>query len=217
MQTSNDLGLRYMQIHISLESGKNLPGSKWVSSFTKVEFLSIIERTNQGFTCFALLNFDNPEVLSQSYEKLEIIEVISINFNSALVKIFLTGPIAGLFSNDLACWWVSPTHLTDNGMVLSLHGNKESFKILKNNFSELVGDGFSVKIGRETIKKPILSEILNAKQKFVLDKAIGMGYYNRPRECTQRDIASTLNLKQSTVCEHLQIAESKIFNLIDVR
>jgi predicted DNA binding protein len=58
--------------------------------------------------------------------------------------------------------------------------------------------------------------MLPHKQRIVLDKAIEMGYYSRPRGCTQRDIANAMNIKQATVSEHLQSAESKIINSIGI-
>lgn len=216
MEKEEGSNLRYMQIHISIDSGINLPGSKLINFFSKVEFLSTIEKNSKGLICYASLEFDNPDALSNTYEGLEIIKILSKNNSSALTKTHLTGPIARLFTDDLDCWWVTPSHLTSSGMTLSLQGTKNSFQILRNKFSELVGNGFTVKIGQESIRKPISLRILNFKQKLVLDNAIKMGYYNRPRECTQRDIAKILNLKQSTVCEHLQLAESKIFNLMGI-
>ena len=215
MEKEDDSNLRYMQIHISTDSGRNLPGSKLINFFSKVEFLSTIEKKSNGLICYALLKFDNLDALSNTYEGLEIIKIISKNNNSALTKIHLMGPVARLFSDDLDCWWVTPSHLTSSGMTLSLQGTKNSFQILKNKFSQLVGNGFTVKIGKESLRKPFSLKILNLKQKIVLDYAIKMGYYNRPRECTQREIAKKLNLKQSTVCEHLQLAESKIFNSME--
>lgn len=216
MEKEEDSNLRYMQIHISIDSGINLPGSKLINFFSKVEFLSTIEKNSNGLICYASLEFDNPDALSNTYEGLEIIKILSKNNSSALTKTHLTGPVARIFTDDLDCWWVTPSHLTSSGMTLSLQGTKNSFQILRNKFSELVGNGFTVKIGQESIRKPISLKILNFKQKLVLDNAIKMGYYNRPRECTQRDIAKILNLKQSTVCEHLQLAESKIFNLMGI-
>lgn len=216
MEKEEGSNLRYMQIHISIDSGINLPGSKLINFFSKVEFLSTIEKNSKGLICYASLEFDNPDALSNTYEGLEIIKILSKNNSSALTKTHLTGPVARLFTDDLDCWWVTPSHLTSSGMTLSLQGTKNSFQILRNKFSELVGNGFTVKIGQESIRKPISLRILNFKQKLVLDNAIKMGYYNRPRECTQRDIAKILNLKQSTVCEHLQLAESKIFNLMGI-
>lgn len=216
MEKEEDSNLRYMQIHISIDSGINLPGSKLINFFSKVEFLSTIEKNSNGLICYASLEFDNPDALSNTYEGLEIIKILSKNNSSALTKTHLTGPVARIFTDDLDCWWVTPSHLTSSGMTLSLQGTKNSFQILRNKFSELVGNGFTVKIGQESIRKPISLKILNFKQKLVLDNAIKMGYYNRPRECTQRDIAKILNLKQSTVCEHLQLVESKIFNLMGI-
>jgi hypothetical protein len=215
MEIEEGSDLRYMQIHISIDSGRNLPGSKLVNYFSKVEFLSTIEKHSTGLICYALLKFDNLDALSNTYEGLEIIKILSKNNCSALTIINLMGPVARIFSDDLDCWWVTPSHLTSSGMILSLQGTKDSFQILRSKFSELVGDGFRVKIGQESIKKTFSLKILNVKQKLVLDNAIKMGYYNRPRECTQRDIAIKLNLKQSTVCQHLQLAESKIFNSIE--
>ncbi len=216
MTDHDGLNLRYMQVHISIESGKNLPGSSWIDSFSKVEFLSLIGKNPNGLFCYASFDFEDDEILSKTYKELEILEVISRTNKSALAKIMLTGPVAKLFSGNLNCWWVTPSYLTSTGMVLSLRGTKEDFQIVKNHFSKLVGNGFSVKIGKETIEKSILTEILNKKQKLVLDKAISMGYYKRPRECTQREIATILDIKQSTVCEHLQLSESKIFNSINI-
>ena len=59
---------------------------------------------------------------------------------------------------------------------------------------------------------PEFADFLPERQTVVLNKAIDMGYYDRPRQCTQREIADELNLKQATVSEHLQAAESAIIH-----
>jgi predicted DNA binding protein len=46
----------------------------------------------------------------------------------------------------------------------------------------------------------------------VIRTAVEEGYYNTPRRCTQKDIAEKLGIKQGTVAEHLQYAESIIIN-----
>ena len=145
---------------------------------------------------------------------MEIFEVKSIGQNSALVKVILTGPIPSLFINNYDSWWVNPTYMTANGMIMTLRGTKSALREVRNNISILIGDGFSVKIGSETLQSPEFIDSLNKKQRLVLDKAINMGYYSRPRSCTQRDIAKVMNIQQSTVSEHLQLAESKIINLV---
>jgi predicted DNA binding protein len=97
---------------------------------------------------------------------------------------------------------------------LTIRGTRKGLTRIKERFSELVGNGFSVKLGAESMHSPEFRDLLPQKQRIVLDKAIEMGYYSRPRGCTQRDIAEVMNLKQATVSEHLQSAESKIINSI---
>jgi predicted DNA binding protein len=59
---------------------------------------------------------------------------------------------------------------------------------------------------------PEFIDLLPKRQRVVLDKAIELGYYDRPRGCTQRDIANSLDIKQATVSEHLQSAEATIIH-----
>jgi len=77
MEIEEDTNLRYMQIHISIDSGRNLPGSKLINFFSSVEFLSTIEKKSNGLICYALLKFDNLDALSNAYEGLEIIKILS--------------------------------------------------------------------------------------------------------------------------------------------
>jgi predicted DNA binding protein len=72
---------------------------------------------------------------------------------------------------------------------------------------------FKIKLGPTSHFKPEFSQLLPSRQQVVLDKAIEMGYYERPRGCTQRDIADVMEIKQATVSEHLQSAESNIIHL----
>jgi predicted DNA binding protein len=141
-----------------------------------------------------------------------ILDIKSKTNKSALVKALLSGPVPSLFLNDMDAWWVNPSHLDANGMTLTIRGTKEALLRIRNDLSKLVDGNVSVKIGSETLNSPEFTDMLNEKQRLVMDNAIKMGYYARPRGCTQRDIALKMNIKQPTVSEHLQIAESKIIN-----
>ena len=96
--------------------------------------------------------------------------------------------------------------------TLSIRGTTAALRKVRNSFRDLVGNGFSVKLGAESLQGPEFKSVLPQKQRLVLETAIEMGYYSRPRRCTQRDIAKVLDIKQATVSEHLQSAESKIIN-----
>jgi len=209
-----DLNLRYMQVEISLQSGTNLPGIGLVESFSICEFITLLEKTEKGLICYLRLEFSNPNALKGKYGGFTILEIISKNHHSALVKVLAGGPISLIFNTHEDAWWISPTHLNRNGMTMTIRGTKEGLSRVRSELSALVGNGFSVKLGAESLQSPEFSDLLPKKQRMVLDKAIGMGYYSRPRGCTQRDIADAMNIKQATVSEHLQSAESKIIHSI---
>ena len=145
---------------------------------------------------------------------MDILEIKSLTKNSALARVILNGPIAMMFCEDNEAWWVNPTYLNQTGLSLTIRGTRAGLTRIRERLSQLVGNGFSVKLGAESMHSPEFRDMLPQKQRLVLDKAIEMGYYSRPRGCTQRDIANVMNIKQATVSEHLQSAESKIINSI---
>ena len=201
-----------MQLEISTESANELPGGNLHESFHVCEFLTQIGRTEQGMVCYLKLEFDHPDILKKQHQAIEILEVKYQTEKSALVIALTKGPIPRFFSDNDEVWWISPTYLNHTGMLMTIRGTKKAIREIRAKISKLVGDGFSVKLGFEAINNPVLTGMLPEKQQIVLDKAIEMGYYSRPRGCTQRDIAKVLDLKQATISEHLQSAESKIIN-----
>ena len=201
-----------MQLEISTESANELPGGNLHESFHVFEFLTQIGKTEQGMICYLKLEFDNPEILKKQHQAIEILEVKYQTEKSALVIALTKGPIPRIFSENDEVWWISPTFVNHTGMTMTIRGTKKAIREIRDKISKLVGDGFRVKLGFEAIHNPVLMGVLPEKQQIVLDKAIEMGYYSRPRGCTQRDIAKVLDLKQATISEHLQCAESKIIN-----
>ena len=213
-QIGSDLNLRYMQVEISMEVGSALPGSTLPESFPMCEYITLLERTEKGLLCYLRLEFEHPESLKGKYGGIQILEVLSQTPHSALVKALAGGPISMIFSRCEDAWWISPTQMSVNGFLMTIRGTMKGMRRVRTELEELVGNGFTVKLGSETLHEPEFMDILPAKQRLVLDKAIEMGYYSRPRGCTQRDIAQVLGIKQATVSEHLQSAEAKIIHSI---
>ncbi|MEK9694573.1 MAG: helix-turn-helix domain-containing protein, partial [Candidatus Poseidoniales archaeon] len=143
---------------------------------------------------------------------LSVREVISRTDSTALVKAKMSGPVPLMFAKIENVWWVYPTKLDMNKFTITMRGTTAALRDVRNGFKDLVGNGFTVKLGSESLQGPEFRDILPEKQRLVLDTAIEMGYYSRPRKCTQRDIARVLDVKQATVSEHLQSAEAKIIN-----
>lgn len=206
------LDLRYMQLEISVDSAKDLPGSILPKYFLNCEFVSKIGITDVGLECYLKIDFVDEASLDVDHPTLKIQEIISKSGNSALVKACLSGPIPIMFFEIPDVWWVYPTKLDEHKFTITVRGTTAALRQVRNGFKDLVGNGFTVKLGSESLQGPEFEDILPEKQRLVLDTAIEMGYYSRPRRCTQREIASVLNIKQATVSEHLQSAESKIIN-----
>jgi len=201
-----------MQIEITMEAGRNLPGYTLQNFFTNCEFVSKIGWIDEALECYLKVDFDNEEALEIETPSFTILEVISKSENSAIVRVTMDGPVPHLFSEIKNVWWVHPTRLDMNKFTVSIRGTTKALRQVRNAFKELVGNGFTVKLGAESLQGPEFKSILPQKQRLVLETAIEMGYYSRPRRCTQRDIAKVLDIKQATVSEHLQSAESKIIN-----
>jgi len=214
LPVQNTLDLRYMQIEMNLLTGNVLPGSNLTDSFLNSEFVTLIEQTKSGLICYLKFEFNDISALDNDHGGLDILEIKSLTKHSALARVILNGPIAMMFCEDNEVWWVNPTYLNQTGLSLTIRGTRAGLTRIRENLSELVGNGFSVKLGAESMHSPEFRDMLPHKQRMVLDKAIEMGYYSRPRGCTQRDIAEVMNIKQATVSEHLQSAESKIINSI---
>ena len=201
-----------MQITITAEVGANLPGGSLMEIFQEVEFLSHISANGDSMRCLVRVQFTDPHAMKVPQKSFEVLKVIEQGPNAALLEINTTGPLPGLFAALEHVWWTSPTYLNKDGMVITVRGTKESLRSARQGLSALLGDRYKMKLGAQSLHNSQFLELLPDKQRAVLDKAIELGYYDRPRRCTQRVIADALNIKQATVSEHLQSAESTIIH-----
>ncbi len=204
--------LRYMQINITAEAGAHLPGLALTQSFSCVEFLSHISTVDGNMRCLLRVEYEEESVLEKSLVSLEILNIIEQSPTAALLEAVATGPLPRVFAALEHVWWVSPTYLTKEGFVMTIRGTAQALRVAREGLSHLLGDRYKMKLGAESAHNTHFLELLPKKQRNVLDQAIKMGYYDRPRGCTQRAIADALDIKQATVSEHLQSAESAIIH-----
>ena len=214
--SNQTFGLRYMQLDISRETAHELPGVNFTDSFKLCEFVSRVGSNETGMVCFLKVSFDDPKALESSNPAFELIEIISQTKNAALIKVQTLGPLPKIFSSNEEVWWINPTYVNRTGMKITLKGTRKGMRSVREELFKLVGNGYKVKLGSESVQNPEFVDLLPEKQRAVLNKAVEMGYYNRPRKCTQRDIAREMNVKQATISEHLQSAESKIINSLTI-
>ena len=104
------------------------------------------------------------------------------------------------------------SYLWNACLRLTIRGTTGALRQMRTDLEGVLIDGYTMKLGSESEFNPEFADFLPERQTLVLNKAINMGYYDRPRQCTQREIADELNLKQATVSEHLQAAESAIIH-----
>lgn len=204
--------LRYMQVTFTVEQGAHLPGISLTNDFKKVEFLTKLEDEDNGMRAIIRVEYDDVKVLDKSQGAFKTLRILEQSSTSALCEIITTGPLAKAFSSLKYAWWVPPTYVHTKGMLITIRGTKEGLKEGRKTLQDHVGEGFKMKLGGESLYNPDFIDLLPTRQRLVLDKAIELGYYDRPRGCTQRHIADELDIKQATVSEHLQSAESTIIH-----
>ena len=204
--------LRYMQINITPETGEHLPGRALLDSFSSIEFLSHISNDQDGMRCLLRLEYDAESAMEAEMPAIQILRVIEQSTNAALVEAVATGPLPRIFAALEHVWWVSPTFLSHEGFIVTIRGPSASLRAARKGVTTLLGEKYKIKLGAQTAHNASFLELLPKKQRTVLDQAVKMGYYDRPRRCTQRAIAEALNIKQATVSEHLQSAESAIIH-----
>lgn len=201
-----------MQIVFQTDQGSHLLGRPLADEFKKIEHLITLKKTPEGPHALVQMEFENSKVLKKKHSGLEILEIIEQGKNKALCKVQLLGQMGKLFLNSPHVWWVTPTILYPDRLVMTLRGTPKSLREINAKMGQEIKN-FKIKLGPTSHFKPEFSQHLPNRQQIVLDKAIEMGYYERPRGCTQRDIAEVLEIKQATVSEHLQSAEANIIHL----
>ncbi|MDA8557726.1 helix-turn-helix domain-containing protein [Candidatus Poseidoniales archaeon] len=199
-----------MQISITAEQGSMLPGVQLLSVYQRVEFLYAIGKSARGMHCLVSIDYDDVERLEVGDTTMEILEVIKKSDTNAVCEVLLTGTLSKFFATQKNVWWVSPSQTHPRGMTLTIRGTRDSLREVRNALENILFDGYDMRLGSESEYHPEFSDILPERQTVVLNKALSMGYYDRPRQCTQRDIAESLHVKQATVSEHLQSAEATI-------
>ena len=108
-------------------------------------------------------------------------------------------------------WLQTPSSLLrENGMLMTIIGTKKGLSDIRRKFVSSVPGELKMRITSDIKAEWVATPQLPERRKEVIELAVDMGYYHTPRKCTQRDIATALNLRQGTVAEHLQSAEGAI-------
>jgi hypothetical protein len=206
--------LRYLQLKVTLEQARDSPGVVLTDYFTKMELISYASGIGAYPEYLINLHYSNevPELEDFSIDGVfKVTSIISESESSALVIAQLHGPILVLIHQINECWIKTPTVLTNsNGLFLTIHGTTNGLKEFRDGIKNLFPDTVKMRITKDLKADWIATPQLPQRRKEVIDLAVERGYYKTPRECTQRELADELGVRQGTVAEHLQSAEGLI-------
>ena len=208
--------LGVMQVKVSTIVGKenNLPGLKLLELFETVEFLKEFKSSGNPPLYLLKLSFKNRKEFDNftKNDTLEIVDYFEVAESHAIISAKMGGPIPQIMSMFENAWPISPTLLNSEQLILTIQVSTAGLSNSRKKLIELLGDSFQISVNNNFQGQWDTAPGLPRRRKEVLETAIEMGYYNAPRKCRQRDIADAIGLKQGTVAEHLQIAESLIIN-----
>jgi hypothetical protein len=206
-------GLRYLQVFVSVEQGKNLPGADLTMLFDRVSLITpdcIV--TNEP--CYVLQfegDFSNGYEHAKETSATKLIHTYSVSDTTLIASCILTGPIPKLVHEIEGAWLQTPsTLLRSNGLMMTVLGTTEGLNEVRIGLDRMIPGDIKLRITTNVKADWVAAPHLPERRKEVIDLAVQMGYYHTPRKCTQRDIANALDVRQGTVAEHLQSAEGLI-------
>ena len=208
--------MRFFQIRILPEQGKHLPGHLITKYFTKLEMINGLGVVNSVPSCIVKVEHEGLDIdgiANELQESLIIDKILLEGDNFAYLKVKTPGPIQRIIAAEDEAWIMPPTYLSrENGFFMTIHGTPNGLKRVKDKLEILVPKKMDMRISKMIIGDWMSAPNLPERRTLVIQTAVDMGYYSAPRRCNQNDIAGVLGLKQGTVAEHLQNAESVIIN-----
>ena len=204
--------LSFFQIKITYEQAQHLPGAIIIDYFSKAEMIFGLG----GDRVISRVEFDDPKSLEENDElsdSFQIENILQKGENFAYVIAKTPGPLQLIIAEQDECWMVPPSIISrKEGFFMTIQGTSTGLKYARDSLVSLIPEELEMRISKTISADWIFAPTLPEKRHVVMMTAVEMGYYDAPRKCTQKDLAELLGIKQGTVAEHLQYAESAIVN-----
>lgn len=205
--------LRFLQIQVNMEQAKDMPAINLMSTMDSIEFVTTVSTIGAASEYILCLKYNNQSAMEdfENDESFQLCEIIEQKEGSVLARAFAKGPIAMLVHDNPGIWLQTPTQVTSaSGLFMTVHGTTKGLKKFRDDVSELLPPSIKIRISKDLKADWIAAPQLPTRRKEVMELAVKLGYYSTPRKCTQRDLAEALGVRQGTIAEHLQSAESMI-------
>lgn len=192
----------------------DIPESAWVGDISReypdatFRVLSAFADDDHGFGIVEIEADRNvPELVSDvsEHEVIADMEVLWNEDNDALLQFETRKPMMLLAARQSNIPVRMPFEIRDGVGTWELTASRERLSDLSSVFDSM-GISYEVKY----VQKIRSEEFLTDKQRTVMETALGMGYYDTPREASLSDVADELGVAKSTCSETLHRAEEKI-------
>jgi hypothetical protein len=208
--------MRFFQIRIQHEQAMHLPGNVLTKFFSKVEMVTGTGVVDSIPTCILRVEHDGVDIMNikdQIKGSLIIDKILQEGDDYAYLKAKTPGPIQLIIGAEDEAWIMPPSYLSrESGFFMTIHGTPSGLKRIKDKLEALIPEKMDMRISKLIVGDWMSAPQLTNKRHLAIKTAVQMGYYSAPRRCNQSDIAEVLGVKQGTVAEHLQFAESIIIN-----
>ena len=205
--------LRFLQIQVSKEQGQSLPAAVIMDTLTSLEYVSAVSTIGDFPEYILALRYKDQSALEhfKNISQFEITRIIEEREGYSLVQAITYGPLPMLIHTNKSVWLQTPSVVSStNGLFMTVHGTTKGLKEFRDGIAELLPSSIKIRISKDLKADWIAAPQLPTRRKEVIELAVKLGYYSTPRKCTQRALAENLGVRQGTVAEHLQSAESTI-------
>jgi len=191
-----------------------LPEDLWIGELTRqypdsvFRILAALSDAENGTGLIEVRSENYREILDEmsAYDSVLELEVLNESDERALVQFETTLPLLLLPARDSGIPLEMPFELSDGTAVWEVKTSSDRLSELSEQL-DFFGISFTIDYLQYDVTE---KRLLTDSQEETVGRAIEMGYYDTPRECSLTELAEELDRAKSTVSETLHRAEEKI-------
>ena len=130
--------LRFLQIQVNLEQGKEMPAAMLMSTMDSIEFVSTVSTIGEASEYILCLKYSEVGALEEfeNSDAFELSGIIEQKEGMVLTRAYAKGPIAMLVHSNPEIWLQTPTQVTSsNGLFMTVHGTTKGLKKFRDDVS----------------------------------------------------------------------------------
>jgi len=195
-----------------------LPDDIWIGELTRrypdamFKILAALSDAEEGVGLVEIRSSSLAEILDdmERYDSVSNVAVLNRTDGQALVQFETTLPMLLLPARDSGVPLEMPFELSDGIAVWEVQTSSDRLSELSDQL-EFFDISFTVEYIQYDVDE---KQLLTDSQEELIEKAIEMGYYDTPRECSLTELAEEIGRSKSTVSETLHRAEGKIIKQV---